>query len=158
MRKGYILASFDVIMLILRLIYAFRENLRVLMKKIAFRRIQEKNRDSRKPRAPRITSRGKQGKARTCDGGARPGKSRQPASEMARPNCARQHDRAAQRGLAVLGGTAVPLCTHWRCFLARLCRVRVRRGLKDFRDFCRGSLPLSLFLLLERDLRESFRF
>jgi len=38
------LASFDVIILILRLICAFRENLRVLMKKIAFRRIQERNR------------------------------------------------------------------------------------------------------------------
>jgi len=95
------------------------------MKKIASRRIQEKNRDSRKPRAPRITSSGKQDKARACDGGARSenrtkhrratgvhdrapqGKSRQPASKMARPSRARQHDHAAQHGLVMLGGTAV---------------------------------------------------
>ena len=42
-------SSFDV-MLILRPICAFRENLRILMKKITFRRNQEKNRGQTKPR------------------------------------------------------------------------------------------------------------
>ena len=96
-----------------------------LFKKIAFRRIQEKNRDSRKPRSPRITSRWKQGKARACDWGctARENHSSWPAK---------------WHGQAVPGSTTVPLCTVWPCFLAQLCHDGARRGLKAFSNFLSG--------------------
>ena len=56
-------------MLILRLIYAIRENLRVLMKKIAFRRIQEKNRGQTEPQK---SQRKDTKDARPCRRAARP--------------------------------------------------------------------------------------
>jgi len=76
-------------------------------------------------------------------------KSHRSAKELARPSCARQHDHTAQHGLAVLGGTAVP--------------VVERHGLSSFRDLFLGALSfLLLFLafplalgLREIDWRES---
>ena len=81
-------------------------------------------------------------------------KSHRPARELAWPSRARQHDRASQHGLAVLGGTAVP--------------VVERRGLTLFRDLFFGDLsfhvlflafPLALGLRerLERVLKIRFR-
>ena len=132
---------------------------RFLLEKIAFERIHKKNRGSRKPRTPRITSRGKQGKARACDRAARPCIPRKITTAgqrsgtatpcqaarsccWARSGSARWHGCATAHGLVVLLGTVVP----WS-----------RRGayLKVLRFFCQRSFS-SFVLFVSRERLEGF--
>ena len=133
-------------MLIFQLLCAFWENLRVSRKQIAFSTIHEKNRGSRKPRAPRRAKQiqTRQDKARACNKSAWPctqgelGRASQTCGMATR---ARQHDCVPMHGLAML--------------LGRTVRWSGRRSLNAFCDFCRA--PFSSFVLFaSRERLEGF--
>jgi len=142
MRKGYI-SLFWCDFACIWLIYAFRENLRVLSAKIAFWENLEKCRGSRKPGAPRIRQHTQNGRRHGLAW-------RRTAVHL---NTSTTSQPEMWHGLAVLGGTTVPPGTT----------TLVRRGLSLFRDCFFGELfhfhsfffLSSYFRVLERGLRES---
>jgi len=124
-------------MLILRLICAFRENFRVLMKKTAFRRRIDIK------RSPGRANRKTQKDARPCSGAARPCCSGRSHCTGARP-----HARPCVWPCVDAQPVVHPMHDH---------AAPGGAGFKWFRRFLQPSFLLLFLWRLERDFREFFR-